>query len=185
MEYKRYLAFTIVLSVLMFSLGFALNPILTVSHQVPTARANVYVMVETPEGREIFVGNTIADICERDVRNILGFRNGSAVAYKYIALGNSSIAQTKTKLDTEATTTGFARDLGTVTAWQSGADYAFNVTKKFTATGTIAVNSASLHWNATGNSDNNLCALASLGGTQSFSNLWNATITWVIVCNFN
>ena len=126
----------------------------------------------------------MTDRIEEKARNIFGFNNETINIFNAIALGNSTIAQTKTKLDTEATTTGFARTNGTVTAWTNSGDYAFNVTNKFTATGNIAVNSTALHETDTGETTDAV-ALASLGGSEDFKNNWNCTITWSITCNFN
>lgn len=157
------------------------------SHRNPRARTNVYVFRETPQGTDlIYAGNTITDIGEQYARNILGFDNVTNWnATKYIALGNSTIGQTKTKLDTEATGTGFDRAIGTVVSWTSSGDAAYNVTHKFTASGNIAINASALHWSGQKNSNNNCFALASLGSSQSFQNNWNCTIVWVIVYDFN
>lgn len=158
------------------------------NHRNPKVRANVYVFKETPEGKDqINSGNVITDIGELYVRNILGFDNVTAQnATQWITLGNSTIAQTKTKLDAEATSTGFTRAANdTCVAWINSGDYAYNVTKQFTATGNIQVNATGLQWDSTSDSDNNLFALASLGGAQDFQNNWNATIIWVITWNAN
>lgn len=150
----------------------------------PYTQDNVYILKETPTGTELIAThNVLTDIFERVARNEFGFDNATYGITDYISLGNSSIDQTNTQLDTEATTDGFARAQGTVTAWTNSGDKAYNVTKKFTATGTIAINSAGLHWASSG--DGNLCALASLGGTQTFENNWNCTIVWVITYNYN
>ena len=155
-------------------------------HRSPQVSVNIWVFKETPQGTETLVaGNVITDIGERYIRNILGFDNETNYATKWITLGNSSIAQTKTQLDTEAASLGFERALGTVTAWISSGDYSYNVTKKFTATGDITINATGLQWVETGASNNNLFALASLGGAQSFQNNWNCTIVWTITWNAN
>ena len=176
---------TVLLSVL--TTYNVVNPPFQLGHRSPQAQVNVYVLKETPNGiEELVSGNVITDIGERYIRNILGFDNATSNnATKWIALGNSTIDQTYTKLVTEATTTGFTRALGTVVAWVNSGDYAYNVTKKFTATGTIAINAASAQWNDSPNSDNNMFALASLGGTESFQLNWNCTIKWVITWNAN
>jgi len=158
----------------------------------PQWKANVIVIIEKPNGNDVMIFkavsifNTITDIGERYIRNVIGNDNETNDATKYISLGNSTIAASKTKLDTEATTTGFIRTVATsIVGWVNAGDYAINYTKKFTATGNIAINAAGLQWSTTSNSDNNLYALASLGGTQSFQNNWNATIIWVITYNAN
>ncbi len=95
-------------------------------------------------------------------------------------MGNHTTpAGTATKLDAEATGSGFARAANdTCVAWMNGTDYAYNVTKKFTATASIRVNATSNHWNPTSNSDNNCAALASITET-TFDVDDNCTITWV------
>lgn len=186
---KKAFTFSLCLvALLSFGVSYAFqNNWFNMNHRDPQVTVNVWVFRETPQGvEELVSGNVITDIGERYVRNILGFDNvTNHNATKWIALGNSTIDQTKTKLDTEATTMGFTRTLGTVDAWVNSGDYAYNVTKKFTATGNIAVNAASLQWSGVSNSDNNMFALASLGGTQSFQNSWNCTIRWVITWNAN
>lgn len=157
-------------------------------HRNPRVSANVYVFIETPEGiDEVASGNVIVDGAERYVRNILGNNNETTHnATQWISLGNSTIAASKTKLDSEATTAGFTRAANdTYVAWINSGDYAYNVTKKFTATGNIQVNATGLHYHPTSDSDNNLFALASLGGDQAFQNNWNCTIVWVITWNAN
>ena len=158
------------------------------THRNPQARANVYVFKETSEGTALIAsGNIITDIGELYFRNIIGFDNvTNNNATQWISLGNSTIDQTKTKLDTEATTLGFARAANdSAIAWVNGGDYAVNFTKKFTATGTIRINATGSHWNPTGNSDNNMVACASLGGYEDFSATWNCTIVWVFTWNAN
>jgi len=157
----------------------------------PQVEANVYVFVESPEGtaliasKAITVHNTITDIGEKLLRDWLSGANVTSYIVKYIALGNSTVDQTKTKLDTEATGTGFIRTEGSIDYWVSSGDYAYNCTNKFTATDYITINAASAHWNSTSNSDGNMYALASLGGSQQFQNGWNCTIVWVFVFNAN
>lgn len=184
---KRFVS-AIVLAVLLgFSCGYVWQRGWLFAHRDPSVKANVYVFKETPQGKDLIVsGNVITDIGERYVRNILGFDNETAHnATKWISLGNSTVGQAKTKLDTEATSTGFTRAVGSVVAWVNSGDYAYNVTKKFTATGNIQVNASGLQWSGVSNSDNNLFAVASLGGAQSFQNNWNCTIIWVITWNAN
>jgi len=108
---------------------------------------------------------------------------GVAVDVKYIALGNCSVSQTKTKLDSEATTAGAGRALATRTFWISGGDYAFNLTKKFTFTGTITLNATAAHWSGTANAAD-AYAIANIPET-TFQNNWNLTITWMFVYNGN
>ena len=184
---KRFLSAILLLTISTSVLiGYSLRTYEIYRHRDPKVSGNVFVIYETAKGTYEFpVGNVITDIGELYDRNILGFDNVTANnATKWIALGNSTIAQTKTKLDTEATASGFTRALGTVAAWINGTDYAYNVSKKFTATGTIRVNATSLHWHDQSNSDNNCYALASITAT-TFENNDNCTITWVITRDNN
>ena len=183
-------AITVVLVATLFFVvgGYVFSQNLFSRHKDPQPVANVYVFKETPEGIDlIFGGNVITDGAERYVRNILGNNNETTHnATQWISLGNSTIAQTKTKLDSEATSAGFTRAANdSYVAWINGGDYAYNVTKKFTATGKIQINATGLHYHPTSNTDNNLFALASLGGAQDFQNNWNCTIIWVITWNAN
>jgi hypothetical protein len=167
--------------ILCFGIGFNLNTITTYIHRDPQASVNVFVFKETPMGTVIIgQGNLITDIGDRYARDIMGFSNDSEPVWS-ISLGNASVAAGLTKLTAEATTTGFERAVGLVTALKNGADWAFVVTYKFTATGYIQVDSAGLNWVSTGNSDGNLFAAAALtGGAQSFYNIWNCTVVWTI-----
>lgn len=155
----------------------------------PLIYANVFVLIEKPTGHEyigigsIMVHNTLVDQFEQEARDLFA-DGGSADAYKYIALGNSSIEQTKTKLDTEVTSSGFERALGTVVKWTYDGDYSMNVTKKFTATGSITINAVALHKSAVGETAD-ACSVASLGGYQAFQSGWNCTIVYVLRFNFN
>ncbi len=156
-------------------------------HKPPVAKANIVAFIDSPNGREyITVGNVITDIMERDARNIFGFANGTTTAYKYMAVGNSSIDQTKTQLDSEASTSGFGRSTAiTGVAWVTGGDWAYNITYTWYGTGDQQLNAISVHNSVTGMSNNNMGALASLGGTYTFHNKWNLTATYTLVFNFN
>lgn len=167
-----------------FSFGYSFHH--SPGHRDPRYSANVYVIYETMAGTtEEPAGNVITNIGERYVRNIIGFDNVTANnATKWISLGNATAGVALTKLTTEATTLGFERTLGTVVAWQNGTDYAYNISNKFTATGTIRVDATGLHWNPTGDSDNNMAAVADITATTFESND-NCTIRWVITVDGN
>jgi len=142
-------------------------------HQPARALANVYITIQTEMGTyDLLESNIITDIGEDATRYGVA---GVAVDTKYISLGNSTITQTKTKLDSEATTAGATRAEGTRDFWISGGDCAFNVTKKFTFTDTITLSATGLHWSGTSGSDGNMFALASFTQT-TFQNNWNLTI---------
>lgn len=186
---KSFILSLVLVALLSFSVGYGLQNRL-LAHKNPQPEVNLWVFKETPEGITTLVGgNIITDLAERNMRNVHGFDNETDYITKWISLGNSTILQTKTKLDDEALVGdgggGFVRAEGSVVAWVNGGDFAYNVTKKFTALGNIAVDAAGLQWLVTSGSDNNLFALASLGGTQSFQNNWNCTIRWVVTWNAN
>jgi hypothetical protein len=160
-------------------------------HRKPRATANLFVFVERPNGKELLAsGNTLTDIGEAYAESWLngcGSANTTArSATEWIAWGNSSIAQTKTILDTEATTAGFERAVATVSArWTNAGDYARNFTITVTATATINLNACGLHWSGVGESDNNLYALAALPQATTFNADDNATAVWAITYDFN
>jgi hypothetical protein len=154
-------------------------------HRSPKMSLNVFVFKESAKGTELISsGNVITDIGENYVRDDLADA-GSVVAVKYITLSNdASPVQTWTKLPNELTTGGFGRALGTVTKWTSGTDAAFNVTKKFTATGAVTAQCAGLQWAVTASSDNNLFTCAAFTQTVFAAND-NCTIVWMIVIDAN
>lgn len=155
------------------------------SHRQP--KVNAYLFFETAHGSwSGQSGNLITNIGERYVRNIIGFDNVTANnATKWISLSNvGSPLVTWTELDTEVNANGFTRMLGTVTAWMNGTDYAYNVTGKFTATGTQQLQTAGSQWNDTPVSDNNLSAAATFTQT-TFELNDNLTITWVFTWDAN
>ena len=150
-------------------------------HQPMIPSANVFLTIQTEMGTyDILVGNIITDYGENATR--YGMSNVAFDA-KYIALGNSTIVQTKTKLDTEASTLGADRIVGTKTHWTSSGDYAFNVTKKFTFTGDITLNATALCCSDVTDTGD---AVSMASFTQTaFANNWNLTITWTWVFNGN
>lgn len=190
MEMKKpyWLAAIVLCSLLAFSSGYAIqNGVLNKQHGVTASTANVYLTIENDMGvYDLPVGNVITDIGENYVRDILGFDNvTSNNATKWITLSNDATpVQTWTKLANEATASGSGRALGTVTAWISGTDYAYNVTNKFTFTGDITLQCAGLQWSGVASSDSNLFACAAFTQT-AFANTWNLTITWSIVIDAN
>lgn len=175
-------------SVLAFSSGMlAFSPLMKIGHRTPKPSANVFILCETARGTWTAKGeNLITDIGEQYPRNILGFNNvTNHNATKWISMSNAgSPLVTWTELDTELAANGFTRALGTVVTWMNGTDYAYNVTKKFTATGTQQVQTAGLQWSGTAESDNSLFAAADFTQT-TFENNDNCTITWVITWDAN
>ena len=162
-------------------------------HHDPELKANVYVIHESVNGKELIpVGNVITNIAEATIRNLLGFGNATTGTAEigtnktdYISLGNATAAATLTKISTECdNSSAFGRAQGTVAAWANGTDNAFNVTKTFTANATVTIDTAGLNWFSQDQSDNNLFAVAAITQT-AFAVNDNCTITWVITCDFN
>lgn len=179
---KKFVLTIALVAIVAFVNGYAIQNYLLKPHQPMRAKANVFITIQTEMGTyHLLESNKITDIGENATRYGVC---GAAVDVKYISLGNSTIEQTNTKLDSEADTAGATRAAGTRSFWISGGDYAFNVTKKFTFTGTITLNATGLHWSGESKSDGNLFALASFTQT-TFQNNWNLTITWSVVFNGN
>jgi len=178
---KRFFAVALALCVVgAFCLGFFADNFASsvlLGHKTPKVTGNVYVTIESPMGvYDLLEGNVITDIGENATR--YGVCN-VAVDVNYIAVGNSTISQTNTKLDTEYTRS--AADSRVF--WTSSGDYAFNITKKFTFTQTVTLNAAAAHWSGTANA-NDAYALAAITQT-TFQSSWNLTITWVFVYDAN
>jgi hypothetical protein len=159
-----------------------------IPHHSPQVSANVFITVQTEFGvYDIPTSNVITDIGENYVRDVMGFNNVTNFnATKWISLSNdASPSQTWTKLPNEATNYGAARALAdSLTAWVSSGDYAYNVTKKFTFTGSIQLQCTGLQWSGQSGSDNNLFACAAFTQT-TFDTNWNLTITWSVIWNAN
>jgi len=173
-----------------FGVGYSVQNGSLNHHTQPELRANVFVLHEGIGGVEEIAGaNVITNGGEQYVRNALAFNNattGSTSGFlnttTCIGVGNTTTpAATSTYFDTEATTNGFGRSNGTTTAWYNttGSNFAFNVTKTYTAaTAATNINSAGLFWN-TGNVTGSLFAIAAITAT-TFNVGDNCTITWVI-----
>lgn len=166
--------------------GYSLKMELGTGHVDPKAKANVYIFAETSKGTILLnPGNQIQDIGDSYVASwtgLCGTGNTTARnATQWISLSNSALpAQSATQLTSEIAANGFTRAIGTVSAlWLNGADYAFNVTKTFTATGTQQLQVAGLQWSGVASSDGNLFAAASFTQT-TFNTNDNLTITWSI-----
>ena len=175
---KRKFALTIMLCCLIaFTMGYLVDNVSFIGHKSPKVAGNVYVTVESPMGvYSLLEGNVITDIGENATR--YGVCN-AAVNVNYIAIGNSTIAQTKTKLDSEYTRSVADSRI----FWVSNGDYAFNITKKFTFTETVTLNAAAAHWSGTANAQD-CFALASFTQT-TFQLNWNLTITWEFIFDAN
>ena len=167
-------------------------PLLLYRHRDPQVKANLFILIERANGKEtIEAGNVLTNDFENCARDAFGFGNASISTNqtKWISLSNDAApAATWTKLTNEVAANGFSRALGTVTAWLNGTDYAYNVTKTFTATGAQQLQCAGLNWNDTPQSDNNLAACASFTQTTFQATAGapdNATFIWVITFDFN
>lgn len=155
------------------------------SHKTP--KVNAFLFFETAKGSwSGQSGNLITNIGENYVGNILGFNNVTAHnATKWISVSNDATPLvTWTELGTEIAANGFNRSLGTVAKWANGTDVAYNVSNKFTSTGSQQLQCAGLQWNDTPLSDNNLFAAATFTQT-TFASGDNLTITWVITWDAN
>jgi len=186
MSKRKFLVAVSLIAVLTFLGGYSIAQVSLKNHRNPSARDNVYIFKETPKGTEmIYGGNIITDRFENKLANIFGFDNETVYETKWIALGNSSISKTKTKLDTEATGSGFHRQVSSsIVKWTNGEDIAVNYTLKFTANETVQINAAALHESITAEATD-CVALASLGGAQDFEDNWNCTIVWALTWDAN
>ena len=190
---KRLLAkFTTLLTVAMiasFSVGYIFKDYYV--HRDPQVTANVYFYEGSGADAKLLAetGNLITDLGENVTLFGLNAANQTLVA---ISTGNASaITQTLTKLDTEATTSGFDRVIANVSAyWFNSGDISINYTAAFDASATISVNSVGLHWSATDDSNNNMYAASFItDGTQHQFPLSTPasrlTVVWVLTINAN
>jgi hypothetical protein len=165
-------------------------------HHDPTTSYNVIVKtdINTPYGVKTTVmeaGNVITLIGAREMRDRIAFINATTPwnTTSVISLSNDDPTcanNTATILANEVTTNGFARANGTIVAWWNttgNGNYAWNVTKMFTATGTQQLRMAGLQWCLTPLT-NNLFALAPFTQT-TFNSGDNCTILWVITIGSN
>jgi hypothetical protein len=181
------------LIVIAFLGGLILNfEVVNHTHRSPRLRANVYIIYETMSGTQTYSGgNTITDIGEDYVRDILGFNNVTGHNQtRWVTFGNSTCVQTETVLDSEIVTAdslNLERKQGTYYKWENGTDPAYNVTTgKLTVSGTCNINATGLHWNDVEESDNNMFAVIALpDGAQTFNSNDNITLTWVITWDGN
>lgn len=157
-------------------------------HHDPRVSANVHITIEDSFGtHELSAGNVITNLAENEIRNYLAFGNSTMGTNKtdYISLGNATVAATLTKITNECdNSSAFGRAQGTVASWYNGTDFAYNVTKTFTANASVTIDTAGLNWFSTDQSDLNLFAVAAITQTAFASND-NCTITWVVTIDAN
>lgn len=149
---------------------------------------NVYFEVTKGEASgvssSLASGNLITDIGEAFARDAVLNIQSNATAWA-ISLSNSGTPATSwTQLESEVAANGFTRAAGGDTEWINSGDYAFNLTKTFTASGTQQLQIAGCQWSTTSMSDNNLFAVASFTQT-TFNSGDTLTITWIITFNAN
>lgn len=176
---KKILAAFLVFLVLAFVAGYSLN--VQFVHKNPSVSYNVYVLKDGVQIAES--GNLITNIGENFIGNCtLGLENNGTWAISLSNVGSPAAAWTE--LDTEVAANGFTRAAGAVVIWVNSGDYAFNVTKTFTASGTQQLQTAGLNWDSTAESNNNLLAAATFTQT-TFNSGDTLTITWVITIDAN
>ena len=179
---------TVLLAVLATAVvTFCVQSALIYFHKDPRVVANVYFYEGTGANAVLIgeSGNLITDLGEN--RTLLAL-NGTATQLGWIAVGNiSSIGQTLTKCDVEATSSGFGRVAANVSAaWMNSGDYSLNYTASFDATSLISVNSAALHWSATANAADAYALSYLTDGTQhQFPAGSRLTVVWSLTINAN
>ena len=141
---------------------------------------HIYVTIRKADGTIIKYDthNIVVTIGKTRIRDFLkDGTSGATNATKYIALSNDASPDASwTKLPNEITGSGLARAEGTVQTINSTA---YNVTHTFTASASVTVQCAGLHWSPDSNSDNNLFACATFTQT-TLSSGDTITITWVV-----
>lgn len=172
---KKFVLAVVFIAMLAFAFGYTVNNYVPKSPRT-LAGANVYVTIETATGvQDVPIHNVITAIGEQQVATRMRV-SGSYNPVQFISIGNATASRSLTKLTQE-----HSRAQGTVSSlWSYGGYAAFNVTKKFTFTGTVTLNACGAHWEGTANSDNNMYAVANFQQT-TFQQNWNLTITWIFV----
>lgn len=152
-----------------------------ISHRDPSLKANVFFIYET-FGADAYLaeGNVITNIGENETRDRFS-GNGTHQFVGWLAVGNTTgTLQTKTQQDTQYGD----RYIGTIINWTNSGDEAFNNTRKWQFTETVTLDSASIHWNATG--DNTMYGIANFpDGAQIFHIGENLTVRYILTYNAN
>jgi len=180
---KKTLIATALIAVLAFSIGYIVN--MPVPHRNPKISANVYI-TENVNGvsAEIYSGNLITDLGEEFTRDLLIGDDAFDDVWGISLSNDATPLVSWTVLPNEVVANGFDRAEGTVTDWTNSGDYAFNVTKTFTASDTQQLQCAGLNWNDGDAVDNYLFAAATFTQT-TFEASDTLTVTWVITVNAN
>lgn len=184
MNKKTLLGFALV-AVLAASMGYMANPL--IRHMDP--KINVYMTIQKGEAAgttaTLASGNLITDIGENFVGNATLDLDANTTSWAISLSNDGSPAAAWTELTTEVAANGFSRAVAeTVGPWSNSGDWAMNFTYTFTATGSQQLQTAGLHWDSTGESDNNLFAAADFTQT-TFEADDTLTVTWVITFNAN
>jgi len=121
--------------------------------------------------------NIITGNGSKHIRNFMGFINETHQACIYLSLSNdASPVKTWGKLPNEITANGLGRQTGTPTVVNGTA---YQVTYTWTATGAQDVQATGLHWDATGDSDSNMLAVAAISAVSLQINDM-LQVTWTV-----
>ena len=121
--------------------------------------------------------NLIVTIGSKHVRNFLGFNNATLASIANIALSNDATPLTSwTKLPGEITVAALGRAVGAASVVNATA---FEVTYTWTASVAQTVQCTGLHWSATGDTDGNLFAAASISSVSLQAND-QLQVTWTV-----
>lgn len=184
----KQIAVVALIASLAFSFGLVATNVRL--HQTPQVTANVYFYEGSGADAKLIAesGNLITDFGEETMLEALV---GNATDITGIAAGNSStIDQTDTGLDTEATDSGFDRVACNVSAlWSNSGDSARNFTASFDATVTISVNSVILTLSTVSETADAMATSFITDGTQHQFPLSTPasrlTVVWVLTVNAN
>jgi hypothetical protein len=177
---KRYQALVIGV-VLIFTLGLFVGRQQAKMYGEAGADPSGHVSVKAFRDGAVFYEydehNLITTIGSKHIRNLLGWANQTNVACVNIALSNDAApAASWTKLPGEITTLSLDRATGSESVVNATA---FQVTYTWTAGGTQPIQCTGLHWSATGDSDGNLFAAASISSV-SLQDQDQLQVTWTV-----
>ena len=177
---KRYQA--IILGILLaYTIGISVGRRESALYGTAGADPAGHVSVKAYRDGELFYEfddhNLITTIGSTRIRDFMGWDNQSLGACIHISLSNDGAPQTSwTKLPGEITVANLVRATGTPTNVNATA---YQVTYTWTANLAADVQCTGLHWSATGNSDNNLLAAASISSVSLQANDM-LQVTWTV-----